>query len=216
MFLVQLATNEKELNWVVIKVFLPRCHWYMMRLPLTLPQHSVHGLFTSTPELILSTHWCIQEWLRERVQSDTLETIRGSLLSPQSPSSPLSLKEPTSQWSSLSLANIIALNVMLADLHHRAGELWEEPLNVYHNEVFPKILGIENQSQALFNEGLDAGLDCSDFLSQENEVLFWKSRLSSFGLDDNSSWINDLFWWNICNLMWCMYWILECCKYSMN
>lgn len=156
------------------------------------------------------------QWLSERVRSDTLERIRGSLLSPQSPSSPLSLKEPTSQWSSLSLANIIALNVMLAEVHYRAGELWEEPLNVHHNEVFPKILGIENQSHGPFNEGLDAGLDCSDFLSQENEVLFWKSRLSSFGLDDNSSWINDLFWWNMCNLMWCMYWILECCKYSMN
>lgn len=34
------------------------------------------------------------------------------------------------------------------------------------------VLGIENRSQGPLNKGLDGGLDCSDLLSQDNEVLF--------------------------------------------
>lgn len=56
------------------------------------------------------------------------------------------------------------------------------------------VLWIENRSQGPLNKGLDGGLDCSELLSQDNEVLFRKSGLSSFGLDVNSPWIHDLFW----------------------
>lgn len=60
------------------------------------------------------------------------------------------------------------------------------------------VLGMESPSRCELSTGSDGGLDCSDLLSWENEVLFWESGLSSFALDANSLRIHGLFGWNKC------------------
>lgn len=54
------------------------------------------------------------------------------------------------------------------------------------------VLGMESPSQWELNKGSDGGLDCSDLLYIENEVLFSESGISSFVLDANSLWIHGL------------------------
>lgn len=177
----------------------------------TLRSLVVFSLMSPRPELILITHWCILEWgihssdlvvrLNDYVQTPW-RRLEGPYCLHKVRVLHSSLKEShlTVKLSQLNKYFCSTCHAGWAKLHYRAGELWESTPNANSNEFFLKfeVLEMECPSRCKLNKGSNGGLDCSDLLNWENEVLFWVSELSSFVLEADYQWLHGLFWLNKC------------------